>query len=1106
MGQNLRYLIQGLCYGLILALLFMNSTAFAQNVISGEISGVVTDTDEAVVPGATVTITNKDMGFNQTATTSGTGSYRFPLLQPGDYVAVTTAKGFATATQRATVLLGKVTTLPIQLKLSAVTQTVEVTSELPLLETENANLATTFTPKQIELLPNPGADLTNYALTAPGVALNTGGGYGNFTAYGLPATSNVFTINGMDMNDPFNNLNYTGPSNLMLGQNQVQEVAIVNNGYTGQYGRGAGSNMTFATKSGTNGFHGNAKWDWNGSALNANDWFNNNTDTPRPFANNNQWAGSFGGPIKKDKLFFFYDNEGARYVLPGGGPVYIPTPAFAQAVQANINATQPQESQLYQKMFNLYAGAPGARRAVPLSGDGGCGDLALDSNGNPTATPIGGQMFGYASAGGQPCTQSFRNTANALNTEMLQSLRIDLIASDKDRMHWRYWQDGGYQPSYTDPINAAFNIGSHQNQYAGQFAETHIFSPNVVNQFILSGMYYTFLFQPSNMAATTALFPFEIDQYDGNLSSMGGILGSVPSGRNLAQYQFVDDLSWTRRNHAYKFGVNFRRVNWSTYATSAGQTGSVSLFSMTDFANGTLGPASSYQQQFATAGHYPLSNYSLGLYVQDEWRASRRLRLTLALRVDRNSNITCNNNCFSVFNTDFETISHLATTPYNQSILTNQSQLFHSIEPVVWEPRIGAAYKLWENAVLRGGVGIFSDLYPGTVADKRLLNPPYSSLISVSGTPFVGTNGAQAQAAATYAALLNGFSSGMTGAGLQALGLSVPDFQSTTSNLVNPKYVEWNVQLQQALGDKNLLSLNYVGNHGYDLFLLNNGLNAYAPGGFGGLPTAVPDGNYGTVRELTNGGISNYNGLTVSLVRKFSHGFQGAINYTWSHSLDNVSNAGMYQYSLQSLIHFITPNKLNYGNSDYDFRHLLTMNYVWELPFRASNAIANQLVKGWSVAGVLITRSGQPYSVVNSTLAGALNNNFGGYVLADFLGGPVPSCSPTSQCLLPSQFATSQTDLGNVARNHFRGPGYFNTDLSVRKNFQLTEKMTFVVGANAYNVLNHPNFANPNNDVASGSAFGQIQNTVTPPTSPYGAFQGAAVSGRVIQLETQVKF
>src|ERR1700741_3192283 len=360
-----------LCLGIMIAL---TASSSAQTIISGDIAGTATDPTVAALPNATVTLTSLDSGAVETVTTDSTGNFRFPLLRPGAYRVQVAATGFAAVTQIVKAVVGQVVSANVKVSLKGTSELVEVTGAAPLLETESANIATTYTPSQIENIPSPGGDLTNFALSAPGVVLSTGGGYGNFTAYGMPGTSNLFTVNGGDMNDPYSNLNNSGSSNNMLGTNEIQELTIVNNGYTGQYGRAAGVNMNFTTKSGSNSFHGNAKWDWNGRYLNANDWFNNHTDTPRPFANSNQWGGSFGGPIIKNKLFFFFDSEGLRYVLPGGGtPVYIPTTQFANAVLANIQASQPNELATYQKMFQLYAGAPGASAAVanPCPGGGG---------------------------------------------------------------------------------------------------------------------------------------------------------------------------------------------------------------------------------------------------------------------------------------------------------------------------------------------------------------------------------------------------------------------------------------------------------------------------------------------------------------------------------------------------------------------------------------------------------------------------------------------------------------------------------------------------------------------------------------------------------------
>ena len=224
-------------------------------------------------------------------------------------------------------------------------------------------------------MPNPGNDLTFYALLAPGVQLSTNGGTGNFSTFGLPATSNTFTINGAVNNDTFFNVGNTGATNLMLGSNAIGEAAVVNNGYTGQYGGLAGAQVNYVSKSGTNDYHGNAIYYWNGRAMNANNWFNNQSGEPKPFSNVNMWATSIGGPFpkQKNKTFFFFDYEGTRIVLPTNVQAKIPSPQFATATLNNLAATgQSQAVPFYQNIFNLYAGAPGASFATPIPG-GGCG-------------------------------------------------------------------------------------------------------------------------------------------------------------------------------------------------------------------------------------------------------------------------------------------------------------------------------------------------------------------------------------------------------------------------------------------------------------------------------------------------------------------------------------------------------------------------------------------------------------------------------------------------------------------------------------------------------------------------------------------------------------
>jgi hypothetical protein len=356
------------CYAGLIAVLLLVSPGLlsAQTEVTGGVTGIVTDPSGSVIAGATVTLKNNSVGEIRTTTTGSVGTYQFTLLKPGTYVVSASQTGFKQTTETVEVFLGQEASANMTLELGTGSITVEVTGQGPMLQTEDANISSNFDTNQIQDIPNPGGDITYVAQTAPGVTMNsaTGGGYGNFSVFGLPATSNLFTINGNDYNDAFLNVNNTGASNLGLGVNELQEVEVVSNPYTGQYGRQAGAQIDYTTKSGGNAFHGDAVYYWTGRYLTANDPVNKAFGGARPFENNNQWAASLGGPIIKDKLFFFINNEGIRYIFGSIHTPSAPTPAFQDYVLGNIPQDAATQA-FYKNVFGLYNSAPGISRAIP---------------------------------------------------------------------------------------------------------------------------------------------------------------------------------------------------------------------------------------------------------------------------------------------------------------------------------------------------------------------------------------------------------------------------------------------------------------------------------------------------------------------------------------------------------------------------------------------------------------------------------------------------------------------------------------------------------------------------------------------------------------------
>jgi hypothetical protein len=1103
----------------------------AQNTVSGDLTGVVTDPSGAVLPNVQVNLTNNSSGQKSTSTTNAQGVYRFPLLNPGSYTVSAVAQGFQTVQHAAIVTVGQATTVNVQLALSSANTTVEVTAEGGLVQTQNGNISTTFTPSQIEATPNPGNDLSYIVQQAPGAVMNTQAGYGNSAIFGLPATSNLYTVNGMNENDPFLNLNNSGATNLLLGQNDVQEVTVVNNGYSGQYGSLAGANVNYVSKAGTNQYHGNADYFWNGSALNANSWFNNNAGVARPFVNANQWAASFGGPIKKNSTFFFVNTEGLRVVIPTSTAVNIPSPQFEAATLANLTATNLASVPFYQNMFNLWNSAPGATGAANVLG--------------PGTDPATGALTGNGCAGlsatiyaalpaGSPCALQFRSTAGNFTHEWLLTTRIDQNIGNNDRLFGHFRTDHGFQATYTDPLNSAFNAGSTQPQYEGQLNETHTFNSSMVNQLVLSGQWYSALFGPANLSAATSLMPYRLGFSGGSFYPLGDELNDWPQGRNVTQYQAVDDFSIVRGRHNLKFGVNFRRNDITDYSPGFFTTGYNTGEGLSQFYSGT---GATYIQNFATRLTEPIALYDLGLYGQDEFSLTHNLRITLSLRAEHYSNPVCQTNCFARLTGDFFGVSHDPNQPYNQAIQTGLHQALPAYTNIAWQPRFGFAWSPFgsANTVIRGGIGIFNDAFPGTVADNFLNNPPLTNQFVVSGaalSPAVAGNNI-ATASAANAAFVNGFSSGGT---LSSISLAdplffPPSFYNSAHYIHAPQYQEWNLEFQQGLGQKMSLNLNYVGNHGIWGGVQNAGLNAFCDPtvcggagflnngtGFSGLPTASPDARFGTVTEIMSQGVSNYNGLTVSLQRRFSS-VQFQANYTWSHALDDISNAGFLPYNFdtnESILNPINPynlRQLNYGNSDYDTRHYFSLNYVWNTPKLSNKWV--RAIEDWTVSGTLFTRSGLPFSVFDSAATGNLEAfNYGviggDSILANNLtGGPI-SCSRSAvstPCFTTAQFSPVTTGYGLQRRNQIYGPMFFDTDLTLMKNFHvpINETSTFGIGAQFFNLFNHPNFDQPVGDVESGS-FGSILNTVSVPTSIVGSFLGADASPRFVQIKATLNF
>ncbi len=1119
--------------GTVLLALMLPGMLLSQSTTQGAISGTVMDATGAVLPNATVTLKSLDKGYTRDATSNAQGAFQFPLADPGNYSVAVGATGFKTFNTKVQVNVGQVTSVNAKLEVGVAGTTVEVSGAAPLMDTENADMSTSFDQNLVANLPNGGNDLTAVAYTAPGIMMNTGGMFGNFNADGLPTTSNVFTVDGENQMDPFLNLNNSGPTNLMLGKNSIDEATVITNAYSGQYGQQAGAQVNFVSKGGTNQYHGNLQYEWTGSYLDANNWFNGGilgSTQPTPFANNNEWAASFGGPIKKDKAFFFFDTEGIRYIVPSTQSVYTPTTAFLNDTLANLASVGASSGTMstYMNAAKLWESAPGFASGSPIAGS--CSD------------PLTGAVVNSSAGVGAGCMQSFEASPALPASETLLIGRLDWNVTSKDRAFLRFDIDRGTQATYADPLNpSAFSAASFQPAYNNSLVWNHTFGSSATNQFIAAASYYRATFV-ENTNGPTSPFPYSLyvlANADGHTFSglpsatgLNALNFDFPQGRDVSQYQIVDDFAKTVGRHSFKVGVNFRRYDISNYDASVEATPLV----LADLGDFYAGQSDVYDQTNALHPSAPMNTGGVGVYAQDEWAVNSRLKLTGSFRVEHNFNPTCDTNCFTMPTAPFsQLVTQGAGTPYDQALNFGRNQAFNSVDPINWSPRIGFTWSPMANSktVVSGGFGIFYDAFPAFITDQ-FVNVPYlvgvglfSPLFGGNSSVFWGDpTGAAATVATTANIIRNGnattpsITNGLTEAGLLAAGGAQPSITGFPDKLRTPQYQEWNFQIQQELDSRSRITLAYVGNHGIHEAYPNTTLNAASPDAIAGYPAVSPDSRFGTFTEWNSGALSNYNGMTASYVRRLSAGFVVNANFTWSHALDEISNQGLLPSSTSSVQGQINPLNFranNYGNADYDVRQSFNANYVWTEPFHFSNKLENGILGGWMFSENFVVRSGLPFTVTDGTVT---TNNGGTSTPAQVLGPGQQSCvNGFSACFNSSAF-TGSSGLGffpNQTRNQYRGPGFFDSDITVGKDFNFTERLKMTIGMNLYNAFNHPNFQNPSSAWSGAGCStitppaeqpncGSILSSAAPPTGPYGAFAAGLPAGRVAQLQAKFVF
>ena len=1150
----------------VLAAISCATQLAAQTTTSGGLTGVVTDPSGAVVPGVDVALKDEAKGTTRKTTTDQAGAYRFFFLAPGRFTLTVKQSGFREELRAVSIPPGPPVSVNLTLTIAKASATVTVTQDAPLIHAENGDASSTVSHVQVAEVPNPGNDLTYIAQTAPGVVMNTDNPYGgNFSMLGMPATSYLYTLDGMHINDNGPNMPLVGALGLLLGQNQIQEATVVSNGYSGQFGGAAGGVVNFTTKSGGNQVHGNAQYYWNGPVLNANDWINKAMGNSRPFDIANQWAGSIGGPLRKNKLFYFFDTEGLRIVLPQFATVDLPSPQFEAATMANIDMrfgpTSASDS-FYRRIFSIYNAASGAKSATP-------GNF-LD--------PLGCTGFSDPRTGlgiSVPCAEHFFTARERPSQDTLASGRIDWNISNNDHVFARLLYEYGRAAFISDPIDPVFDADVKAPWWQGQVVETHTFGSSAANQLLVAGTYNSNTNKLKDPSLALSTFPTILNFGPlGTFNGLGPAWWIAPTGwgRKFGQFQVTDDLTKTWHSQKFGFGVDFTRI-YSNYLPNDGNIiGVLSAQTVDAFFQGGVDPASPstdftlLTQAFSSQGNTRLSFHNFGLYGQDEWHTAPNLTITVALRIEHYSNPTCPRGCFARLAAPFESLNHDPAQPYNEAILTNQQKAVEHTDSLLWSPRFSFAWQPFgvaHNSVLRGGIGIFYDPLPG-IQGLFASNAPIYNSYSAFGDNL--TPGEQTSlfkdVAASNAAFLNGFASGQTLAQIQAAipNFSPPGITAAERTMHSPQYQRWSLQFEQAFGANTSLSVGYFGNHGIHEVAQNPSANGF---GFGSLPPGlcssppVPpcaDPRFGEVTVYTTNAVSNFNGLVVSFKHQFSRWSGGMFqaNYTYSHAFDEVSNGGLMTFSQGGSLYPQDPYNLrgSYGNAEYDVRHSLNASYVWELPLKAAlrGHGPDALFKGWQISGTIFARTGLPYTILDAGESSYLQqNNYFGMIYSVPSGAPnpglpcgkgaaiplapnpclpsqvLPNGDPNPNALFVQTGCETGFNAGNLPgpsgpcsgppvslaqrRNQYRGPSYFNTDFAIMKNTRVPgwESATLGIGFQFFNFFNHPNFGFPDN-WSSSPTFGRIFYLEQPPTTILGNGLGGDASPRMIQLRVQLQF
>lgn len=1061
-------------------------------VVTGDVLGEVTDQTGADVPGAKVRLENQGTHVTIESQSNGAGAYTFTELNPGAYALTITASGFKTFTTALTLVPGDRARVDAHLELGASTETVTVTTQPSALQTDSTNVGSNIDTRAIADLPLNGRNVYNLVQVSPGVNAGAASSLtsgqrpddrrqsSSVSANGQYELVNNNLIDGLDNNERFKGLIMVRPS-----VEAIQSVRVDTNTYTAEVGRTAGAAIAIVTKSGSNKFHGSSYEFLRNDSTDARNFFSRQSTLPnKPELRQNQFGGSIGGPVVKDRTFFFADLEELRQV-DGNNTVYISSVPTAYELEH-----------------------PG-----DLSDVGGPVVTDLD----PTALayfklyPAPNQPTSNFTPGASVDSNNYLYNPARTQNSTLGDLRIDQHFPNSDVLFGRYSYNSvsTFMPGQLPPVDGVQPGGtagsypglSQITTHNGQAGYTHPFSPNLLLDLRLG---YTLFYDHvdeinagKNWNTGTA---FSIPYANQCLACDGlspvspggwGSLGDqtfLPILLNESAYQYAGSITWSHGNHTVKFGDALIRRLVSNLQQNMGKpsisfTGANPQAQIVNFFHGT--PFNYARQGLTFRPH--VRTWENGAYVQDDWRAFPSLTLNLGVRYDIFTAPNEEDGNFSNLNLASAT---LITDPTG-GIRTDFDNL---------APRIGFAKTIDPTLVVRGGFGL--TFYANDVQNAFYLqNPPYAF---ATGTITSTAPLSQGVAPAPVSSSVTSPSGALW---------------AKPFNYRNAYVEQFNLLVQKDFSG-NVLTLGYVGENGRHLNAQIPNADLPPPQGPVAAGTAAPAFLYGTQLPKVNQiqffgsfAASSYNSLQASYERRLSHGLTANLNYTWAHALDDTNNQGTEGdggYGLQPA----RVSTVDYGNSVLDIRHHLAATADYLIPFHGANHTERAVLEGWQLNSLVYWQTGVPLAITDSvTQNGRAWINLPNVTQdrPDRISNPVFSnTSPTSGFVRPAAFArqTLGTE-GDAGRNILHGPHQRRADLSLFRTFSLEKSLALELRAECFNLSNTPNFAQPSGNISAYSttpdANGRYEATGA---GGFGVITSttAGTSGRQFQFAAKVSF